>query len=350
MMCKRLFLYITTFFLMSVLGFSDINDGLMLNYEFSTDEGVNVTDQSGNDHHGTVYGAVYTTEGVSGGAYYFDGINDHIIGGNLGYIGTGTISFWMKPEVVENWRNPFSGDYASWDDCIRFEESTVGEFAIGALGMGAGVYTDSLQAGQWYHVVYAWDDVNGYAYLNGQLVFTNPHPDPNSSVHPNIPNTAGYWKEQSLHFNNVVIGNGYSTQAERHWKGWVDEVRIYNRVLDSGEIAVLSQTTTSPLVVHYDFDSDEGALVLDKSGNGNHATIIGSPSVVGGASSGAFDFAKYDYVQASSNPLDRLGHVGGVIPCSSVRRPLGTCSSTALPRPGPGRAGSRSLCSQERAQ
>jgi len=153
----------------------------------------------------------------------------------MGYQPAGTISFWMNADTVENWRNPFSTDYAGWDDCIRFEENSKHEFVAGALGMGVGFFTTAMAPARWYHVVYSWDAQNGYGYLDGKPVFTTAHPVPDSRVHPDIPGTAAYWKEQSLTFRNVCVGNGYSMEADRHWKGGLDEVRIYNRAITALE-------------------------------------------------------------------------------------------------------------------
>ena len=238
---------------------ADLSSGLILHYSFDSDNGGTVVDQSSGSYNGTVYGPVYVSHGgLSGGAYCFDGVDDRIIVGNMGYHASGTISFWMNADAVENWRNPFSTEYASWDDCIRFEESSNGDFHIGALGMGAGLLTSELEAGKWYHVVYAWDAANGYGYLNGKPVFTAPHPDPNSSVHPNIPNTAGYWKERCIDFRNVAIGNGYSASADRYWKGLVDEVRMYNRALTHKEVIAL-YSMSAPATSSFDIAVEEAA-------------------------------------------------------------------------------------------
>jgi len=216
--------------------FAAINDGLLLYYPFQIDEGETAQDTSGHNYVGAVNGATYTLAGVVDGAYRFDGLDDYILTGDMGYQPIGTISFWINADTVENWRNPFSTDYAGWDDCIRFEENSNREFVIGALGMSWGFYTKGMSPSRWYHIVYGWDAQNGYGYLDGRLTFISPHPDPDSSVHPDIPGTAGYWKEQSLHFRNVCVGNGYSTAPDRHWKGLVDEVRIYNRLLPAQEV------------------------------------------------------------------------------------------------------------------
>ena len=228
----------------------DLNAGLLLHYPFDTDEGLVVHDTSGLGHHATVRGARYVPDGIGGGAYYFHGQGAVIVAdSSLGFVEVGSIAFWMKPGAVENWRNPFSTDYASGDDCIRFEASSTGRFTMGALGLGTispypnGVYeetyTETLQPNQWAHVVYAWDRERDYGYLNGRLVFSTPHPSPDARVHPNIPYTAKFWRDRSLTFNRIAVGNGYSTALNRYWKGLVDDVRIYNRVLSAGEVATL---------------------------------------------------------------------------------------------------------------
>lgn len=202
-----------------------------------------VPDESGGGHDGIVFGAVLSYDAERGKVYYFNGTNSYILAGDLGSFPEGTISFWMKAEEVKNWRNPFTTDYANWDSCIRFEEYTDEKFVVGALGLGTGFLTSSMKPMTWYHVAYAWDGKAGYGYFDGKAVFETNHPDPGSSVHPNIPNTAGYWKGRSLDFRNVAIGNGYSTDPMRYWKGWVDDVRIYGRALNENEVSGLYEDT-----------------------------------------------------------------------------------------------------------
>jgi hypothetical protein len=219
--------------------------GLALHYSFDrvASGERKVADESGNGRDGTVFGAVLSDDRERGKVYYFNGVDNFILAGKMGYFSSGTISFWMKAETVENWRNPFSTDYANWDSCIRFEESSDGKFCIGALGLGAGFFTASMKPMKWYHVAYAWDDKAAYGYFDGKPVFAVNHPDPGSPVHPNIPDNAGHWKGRSLDFRNVAIGNGYSTAPSRYWKGWVDEVRIYDKALNKNEISKLYKDT-----------------------------------------------------------------------------------------------------------
>ncbi len=269
--------------------FPSLGEGLLLKYTFSHDNGSIVLDESGNGHNAAVLnGAAYTSEGRFGGAYHFDGSNDVIlVNDDLGYQPAGTISFWMKADTVENWRNPFSTDYASWDDNIRFEESVDGKFTMGALGLSTvspapeGVYeetyTDSLQANRWYHVVYAWDGARDYGYLDGQLVFTSFHPAADVQVHPNL-GTAGSYRPITLDLNHVAVGNGYSTEANRHWKGFVDEVYIYNRVISSEEVLALYNGVSRGRV-YQDFEAGNGTPAMYCQGI-NGATAGVSTNIV----------------------------------------------------------------------
>ncbi len=288
----------------------DLKKGLILHYNFDADEGGSVTDQSGQGHQGVVNGATFAAEGRFGAAYHFDGQDDYIFAGNLGFHATGTISFWMKADTVENWRNPFTTDYAGWDDCIRFEESSSGVFTGGGHGLGrGGNYTESMVANRWYHVVYAWDDAYVYGYLDGVLKFKNPHPAPDSLVHPDLPLTAGQYKQITLDFQNVAIGNGYSTEPERFWKGFVDDVRVYDRPLSAAEVVDLYENQEDSLVLYFPFDSGPlDGVIEDQSGKGNHGVVNGAVTFVSGEGSGAgaFEFHGTDesVFVAKSDSLD----------------------------------------------
>ena len=275
MSLKNLFLVVIFYFLVVPASFAaSLRDGLILQYSFDSNTGSSIPDLSGAGHNGQVNGAVFNSSGKFGGAYSFDGKDDYILAGNLGYQPTGTISFWMKAAALENYRNPFSTDFASWDDNIRFESAASGEFSGGGHGLGRGdVYMKTMEPGRWYHVVYAWDEQYVYGYLDGKLRFRNPHPDASAKVHPDLPLTAGEYKQTTLAFANVAIGNGYSTEPGRFWRGLIDEVRIYNRPLTALEVKWLHQGRGDGLVLHYSFDSNDAEVVKDQSGLGNDASV-----------------------------------------------------------------------------
>lgn len=199
---------------------------LSLYYDFDQDNGSVVYDRSGMNHTGSVMnGAAYVSTGHLGGAYNYDGVNDYVYAGDVGYFTKGTIAYWMNAAAVENYRNPFSTQYAGWDYCIRFEEYNTGEFAAGALVITNGLYasTGGITAGTWYHVIFSWNESEAWGYLSGALKWRSGY----------VAN--GEYTNINPNFDSVAIGNGYSEDEDRYWKGMLDEVKIYNRPLTSNE-------------------------------------------------------------------------------------------------------------------
>jgi len=193
----------------------------------------NANDNSANGNNGTIIGATPTTgqNGLTNNAYSFDGVGNYINCGNLGNLPSqGTISFWMKAVVVENYRNAFTTDYNGLNNAIRFEEYTtpspLGGFsaAIGnASSSNAQVYLTStvLSPNTWYHVVLVWDkNINNViGYLDNVQKFNTSQ----TSWPTTMP--------------AVTIGYGFTTT--RYWKGSMDDVRIYNRALTATDVQAL---------------------------------------------------------------------------------------------------------------
>lgn len=184
------------------------------------------TDLSGNGNNGTLMNNVGYTVNNSG-ALTFDGINDYVSVGNLGtFYNKGTISFWINPSVVEDYRNPFTTNYNGGspnNSGIRFEESTAGSLSV-VIGNDAGTFSGAMYlssgflANNWYHVVLVWNtstnNINGY--LNGVKEF-----DQSQTLWPTT-------------MPAVTIGEGFS--STRYWKGYISNVQIYNRALSATEI------------------------------------------------------------------------------------------------------------------
>ncbi|MBU3935296.1 DUF2341 domain-containing protein, partial [Patescibacteria group bacterium] len=201
---------------------TNLSDGLV-GY-WTMDEGVGTTtlDKSGNNNTGT-FGTGSSAPAWSTGKFgvgtSYDG-NDYVNAGNFGTLTPqGTISYWMKPSVVENYRNPLSTKYLGGNSCFRFEEYTTispyGGFST-IIGNDGGTYTshsyltsNTLQVNTWYHVVLVWDSVTNMAtgYLDGQQKFNEAHT---------------YWPTT---LPSITIGGGFD--VNRYWKGLIDEVRIY---------------------------------------------------------------------------------------------------------------------------
>ncbi len=181
---------------------------------------------------GTYSGDIELHDGVAGQSAWFDGSFDHVDIGAMGALpAQGSIEFWIRPDAVENSRNPFTtgptNDGNTGNHAIRFEENSSGLFKL-IVGDDSGAIADytadlapSLEAGTWVHVVTTWDTGLGVvsAYLNGEIVVDNEA------------NT--FWPSQ---LSDVTIGVGYFLAAERCWLGNIDEVAIYDSRLSAGRV------------------------------------------------------------------------------------------------------------------
>ena len=186
------------------LGVWHLRDGSVLNLQ----------DSSTNGWNGTNSGAT-ATAGIAGGAANFNGSASIAIG-NLGALpSNGTIEFWMKPDVVENYHNPMTTRYNGGNTGFRWEVCDGGVFGVVA-GNDSGTYDavayfqSGLRASSWHAIVYAWDTVNNreQAFLDGTSVADQQH-----TLWPaSIP--------------DLRFGTGFSTDPGRQWKGSLEEVRI----------------------------------------------------------------------------------------------------------------------------
>ncbi|UCF64882.1 MAG: laminin G, partial [bacterium] len=100
-----------------VRDFSNVQTGkLVAYYPFSG----NANDASGNNHHGTVSGAVLVQDrlGNPNSAYYFDGVNDYIRVPNhdsLNFRQSMTVNFWMNISQLYT-REAFPISHGSWEN------------------------------------------------------------------------------------------------------------------------------------------------------------------------------------------------------------------------------------------
>ncbi|MEL6357328.1 MAG: LamG domain-containing protein [Bacteroidota bacterium] len=206
--------------------------GLLAHFAF---EG-NADDLSSNAYTGTVVGATVTADrnGEPNGAYYFDGIDDHINYGNLTDLALGgaqpyTMAAWVKPEQLDNPDSrsiiisKFNGGVAAgWYLAIN------GNATVAAYRNVAPWATFGIGAVDWseyVHVASTYDGTALKVYING--IEDN---SVNFGTHPNDRTT------------NVTVGAIYSqNNLVPAFRGNIDEVRIYNRVLEPEELTWLAE-------------------------------------------------------------------------------------------------------------
>jgi hypothetical protein len=222
--------------------FTNLDLGLVAYYPF---EG-SANDASGNENHGTIQGAVLCPDrnGVES-AYCFDGAADQIdvpSSSSLELYDSITVAAWTRPESVPPARpygthahilsksnNDYYGGGRNYQiDLTRdpaFEAQGWFLFTGGTVG---GCYTaDSYSVSDWYHIVGVYDDQlqERRIYVNGQL----------SQVCSTTTQTAVTPNDAPL----VIGGFGEVASHFFHFDGAIDEVRVYNRVLDDTEVEAL---------------------------------------------------------------------------------------------------------------
>jgi len=202
---------------------STLQDSLQLYYLFDGD----ASDISGNGHDGTVYGAQLTENrfGQPDGAYEFDGYNDYINSFSTFDYEERTISLWVNPYEIEGY-SPYNHVVVSQDDyrlnygCMRvdFENYKLKLWAGGANNL----YIDeaSKMLNKWSHIVMTRNLEEVRYYINAALVKTAYPNNIGSSFEPD---------------SNFIVGAGRSTYKQQ-FKGKIDDIRIYNRVLTEDEI------------------------------------------------------------------------------------------------------------------
>jgi len=270
---------------------TDLDSGLVGYWKFDEGSGTTVGDSSGNGNTGTINGATWTSDSVSGQALDFDGLDDYIEiqdSTSLHISNTITVAAWVKYDAIENdpdtnavvtkrsGESGFSLHIVS--DHLRFNVgSTYFNHVEGAT---------VLQPGEWYHLVGTYDGTTQKVYVNGSLDGSKSYSDQLSS------NTAPL-------FVGLYI-SGETGEKYGYFPGVIDEIRVYNRALNADEIKELYQR----LAAHWKFDEGSGTTASDSSGNGNDGTIYGATWTSNAVSGKALSFdGANDYVSVSPSVL-----------------------------------------------
>ena len=257
-------------------------------------------DKSGNGNTGTLTSmnqATSPASGKLGQALSFDKVDDYVNVGSASSLddiqlqggGGVTYSVWIYPrsngeggngEIIQ--KSFFSaggwGFYTASND-LRFQKDF-----DGANNLIAFTNNDVLQFNQWYHVVMTWD---GSALISGVGFYVN-------GVNQTTTGTSnGDGNAVSDAALSIIIGG---ISGSFTFDGFIDDVRVYNRVLSAGEVTQLynqgaaTKVNASPratsgaglnsgLVGYWTFDGKNmTSNVADSSGSGNTGYLLGQTS------------------------------------------------------------------------
>jgi hypothetical protein len=208
-----------------------LTNGLIAHWKLDDASGTTASDASGNGYHGTLVNMNPATDWVTGqinGALDFDGSNDCVnIGNSLSNVTNFTVAAWANPSSSGIDRQIVSkgndGSNTQWELKTATSAGHV-DFRAWRSGVGAsGVRTQlPLPVGAWTHLVGIYDGTYWRIYWNGLYDSVSTMPGPVATSY------------------NIYIGavdiNGSPGQF---WRGLVDDVRIYDRVLTESEIQSL---------------------------------------------------------------------------------------------------------------
>ncbi len=215
---------------------ADITSNLVLHWKFDEASGNTASDSSGNGNDGTLQGAelpAWTSGKVSNALSFPDGKEDYVIKNPISGFPTDeiTTAFWIKTSDAQDGIISYAvaGLYGDniWliesSDDITLHRNTF--FGTRATGI-------AVNDGQWHFVAATWRSSDGETklYKDGSLVYTSPKPLKKGK----FMKTGG----------SLVIGQdqdkvGNSFDVSEDFSGILDEVRIYSKALNEGQIKAI---------------------------------------------------------------------------------------------------------------
>ena len=171
---------------------------------------------------GTIQGA-QSVAGKSGNALSFDGADDVMTILNFVPPQQGTIVFWINPALARSKERILGagGDYEVWLRNNGELKNELFDNGSTTIGTGAG----ALKANEWNHVATTYDGAAKTVeiYINGEMKGSGP---------ANLPSTPTQ--------TTLLFGHRAGAAAGEHYKGLIDDIRIYDHVLSQVEVKALA--------------------------------------------------------------------------------------------------------------
>ena len=240
----------------------DLANGLVGHWSFDEVNGTTVKDSSGNNRHGTLVNMDSATDYVDGKvnkAIDLDGSNDYVSiphSSALDIRRTISVSMWMKVDsFTAQWMAVFykgaghpGRTYSLWQESTRYLHNT-SEDSSGQEVANTG---SIISTGNWYHIVSLIDRNGGSnkLYVNNTL-----------SANESIRQTDTVSSSNDLRFG----WSSESSSGHSLFDGKFDEVRLYNRILNTDEISHLYSTATTDTDSDGLTDAEEASLGTNSS-------------------------------------------------------------------------------------
>jgi trimeric autotransporter adhesin len=198
----------------------------------------NANDVSGNGKNGTNNGANITIDrfGNSNSAYMFNGLQNRI-STNLNFINSSfSISLWYNTDAPINWYPQLivQGERPNYNELVQLlgnQPVYVSQNRVNRVNSGFAGLESNLApaAGKWHHIVVVYNSNNDsvYLFINGNLN--------GSKLRSNsLKATSG-----NVYFGNSSDGVSMDGVGNSGYKGSMDDIGIWNRLLSQQEITNL---------------------------------------------------------------------------------------------------------------
>lgn len=239
----RLMRFLCTFLTANFLAWAtathaiSLTDDLVAHYPFDG----NADDISGNDNHGTVFGATFTS-GKFGQAGSFDGVNDYIRFPALNN-GSKTFALWFKTTTTDD--NGFAR--------LLSTDEGVGE-DLWALFVNKGTLNASARetTAGFVPQLNSGSIVNDNQWHFGAVTMNTSTNEMRLYVDGNLRASSNQMTAALTMFDHEFYAMRDNFH-DRYTSGEIDEVRIWDRALSSNEVAAVSLGISQPpTIVNYD--------------------------------------------------------------------------------------------------
>jgi hypothetical protein len=198
-------------------------NGLVAAYGFEEISGTTVADASGKGNHGTIKEAVSVATGHSGKALKFDGVNDWVTVNDSASLdlSTGmTLEAWVYPTALTTGGKTAIMKEGSGLEVYSLYAKEDGTVPISYINNGSYVSISGpnpVPLNQWSHLVSTYDGQSQRLYIGGTEV-------------------ANRKQSGLIQQSTGVLRIGGNNLWGEYFKGYIDEVRVYNRALTVAEV------------------------------------------------------------------------------------------------------------------
>jgi hypothetical protein len=222
-------------------------------------------DLSGNNNHGTIIGATYSSS--QGGVLGFDGSNDYVSFGTVSNIPIGndnyTVSIWFNTTSSDTTGGFFGwGAYNNTNQVNAFRLLANGAGFVNYWWANDQEFNTTVDPDTWYNVVAKFDGANREIWLNGVLV---------GSVAPSPGHNVPY-------ADNLTIGLT-APELNEYFPGKIGQVVFYRRGATDQEIQDIYNSGLDRFTNNNTPPPSTTSFLITVTNDGSNVLMIGTGSV-----------------------------------------------------------------------